>query len=134
SRKPIVLLFDEHGSHISKRWINLALANNILLFCLPPHTTHCLQPLDVSCFGPLQTAWFNQCCDTVLTETGEPMELQYVVKEYWEARKVSFKESTILASWQKSGIQPLNPSVFSASDFAPSIPLSIRNQLPESFP
>ncbi|KIK54576.1 hypothetical protein GYMLUDRAFT_176828, partial [Collybiopsis luxurians FD-317 M1] len=96
--KPILLIFDGHDSHIGEDWIDLALANNIILFCLPLHTTHCLQVLDVNCFRPLQTAWFNQC-DTVLAETGEPMELQFVVKEYWEARKVAFKETTILAAW-----------------------------------
>ncbi|KIK57474.1 hypothetical protein GYMLUDRAFT_172573, partial [Collybiopsis luxurians FD-317 M1] len=67
------------------------------------NTTHHLQPLDIGCFGLLQTAWFN-CCDTVLGETGEPMELQNVVKEYWEVRQGAFKETTILASWQNSGI------------------------------
>ncbi|KAJ4466261.1 DDE superfamily endonuclease-domain-containing protein [Lentinula aciculospora] len=74
SDKPIVLLFDGHQSHISKEWVDLALENNIVLLCLPSHTTHRLQPLDVGCFGPLQTAWFNRC-DEILEETGEPMPL-----------------------------------------------------------
>ena len=50
---PILLIYDGHGSHTTLDWITLARANNIILYCLPPHTTHWLQPLDVGCFGPL---------------------------------------------------------------------------------
>ena len=57
-----------YGSHTTLDWITLAHANNIILYCLPPHTTHQLQPLDVGCFGPIQIAWFNRC-DEILDET-----------------------------------------------------------------
>jgi hypothetical protein len=56
---PILLMYNGHGSHTTLDWVTLAHSNNIILFCLPPHTTHRLQPLDVGCFGLLQTAWFN---------------------------------------------------------------------------
>ena len=59
SEPPIALIFNGHGSHTTLEWINIARDYNIILFCLPPHTTHRLQPLDVGCFGPLQIAWFN---------------------------------------------------------------------------
>ncbi|KAF9067509.1 hypothetical protein BDP27DRAFT_1422803 [Rhodocollybia butyracea] len=62
------------------------------------------------------------------------MELRDIVHEYWEARKTAFTERTILASWRKSGICPLNPSIFTDADFAPSIISSTKNQLPASFP
>ncbi|KAF8816005.1 DDE-domain-containing protein [Phlegmacium glaucopus] len=83
---PILLINDGHGSHTTLDWITLAQANNIILYCLPPHTTHWLQPLDVGCFGPLQTAWFNRC-DDILDETGEPMEMKDVVGAYFVARR-----------------------------------------------
>ncbi len=59
SGKPILLIYDGHGSHNSAELIRLARANNIILFCLPPHTTHKLQPLDVGVFGPFQNAWIE---------------------------------------------------------------------------
>ncbi|KDR68191.1 hypothetical protein GALMADRAFT_32338, partial [Galerina marginata CBS 339.88] len=99
---------DGHGSHTTLEWINLARANNIILYCLPPHTTHRLQPLDVGCFGPLQTAWFNRC-DEILDETGEPMEMRDVVKEYFVARRKAFKSENILQAWKNSGLRPINP-------------------------
>ena len=90
----IMLVYDGHGSHTTLKWITLARANNIILFCLPPHTTHCLQPLDVGCFGPLQIAWFNRC-DEIMDETGEGMDMRDVVNEYFAARRKAFKPETI---------------------------------------
>ena len=39
----------------------LAFDNSIILYSLPPKTTHKLQPLDVGIFGPLQVAWTKHC-------------------------------------------------------------------------
>ena len=113
--------------------LTLARENNIILFCLPPHTTHRLQPLDVGCFGPLQTAWFNQC-DEILDETGEGMEMKDVVSEYFVARRKVFKSENILKAWKNSGLRPLNPDIFRSSDFAPSHSSSTQRHAPSSFP
>ena len=37
-----------HGSHMGLELVDLCRENNVILFCLSPHTTHALQPLDVS--------------------------------------------------------------------------------------
>ena len=44
SQRPVILFVDGHASDITLDVINLARENDILLFCLPPHTTHALQP------------------------------------------------------------------------------------------
>ena len=130
---PIMLIYDGHGSHTTLEWINMAREKNIILFCLPPHTTHRLQPLDVGCFGPLQIAWFNRC-DEILDETGEKMDMRDVVKEYFAARRKAFKPTTIQQAWRKSGLRPLNPDLFTPSDFAPSHSSSTASHTPSSFP
>jgi hypothetical protein len=130
---PILLIYDGHGSHTTLDWVTLARSNSIILFCLPPHTTHRLQPLDVGCFGPLQIAWFNRC-DEILDETGEGMEMKDVVKEYFAARKKAFKNENILKAWKNSGLRPLNPNLFTASDFEPSHSSSTHCHAPSSFP
>ena len=48
-----ILIIDGHGSHLSLNLIDSAIENNVILYCLPPHTTH-LQPLDISVFKPLK--------------------------------------------------------------------------------
>ena len=54
-QRPVLLLVDGHKSHITLNVIDLCQENNIILFCLPPHTTHALQPLDVAVFNPYRT-------------------------------------------------------------------------------
>ena len=130
---PILLIYDGHGSHTTLDWITLARSKNIILYCLPPHTTHRLQPLDVGCFGPLQIAWFNRC-DEILDETGEGMEMKEVVTEYFVARRKAFKSENILKAWKNSGLRPLNPNLFTAADFAPSHSSSTQCHAPSSFP
>ena len=69
------LIFDGHASHKTPEMKELAFQNNILLYCLPPHSIHKLQPLDVGIFGPLQTAWNKHCqecaasCNSITHDT-----------------------------------------------------------------
>ncbi|KIN92916.1 hypothetical protein M404DRAFT_17369 [Pisolithus tinctorius Marx 270] len=98
SGRPIVLIYDGHGSHVTSEMIETAIAHNILLFALPPHTTHRLQPLDVGIFGPMQKAWSKQCEEYSL-RTGEGMQRCDVVEEYMKAWEKAFRESTILQAW-----------------------------------
>jgi len=44
--RPLILLLDGHSSHFSPEAIHLAAKEDIILFALPPNTTHLLQPLD----------------------------------------------------------------------------------------
>jgi hypothetical protein len=52
--RPVVLLVDGHSSHINLETSLFCKANDILLFCLPPHSSHITQPLDVGVFAPLK--------------------------------------------------------------------------------
>jgi len=89
--------------------IELAWKHNIILFCLPPHTTHKLQPLMLvylciwSLFTQLDRTVRWDCwgyCRRMLRED--------FVKEYMDVRRTTFKLSTIHAAWQKSGCWPVN--------------------------
>ena len=52
-----MLVQDGHKSHMTMDLIDLARANNVILFNLPPHTTHATQPLDKNIFKPLKSAF-----------------------------------------------------------------------------
>lgn len=58
---PCLLIYDGHASHIGVDLIESALANNVVILKLSPHTSHVLQPLDV--FRGLKSKW-----DSILTE------------------------------------------------------------------
>lgn len=53
-RDPHLLILDGHGSPTTPEFILFALEHNIILLCLPSHTSHMLQPLDVDSFAILQ--------------------------------------------------------------------------------
>jgi hypothetical protein len=53
--EPVLLLLDQHSSHLSAEALELAAANGIVVFGLVPHASHILQPLDVACFRPWHT-------------------------------------------------------------------------------
>jgi len=55
--KPVLLLCDGHNSHLTYSTVKKAQDNQIILFCLPPNTSHALQPLDVGFFAPLKSVW-----------------------------------------------------------------------------
>ena len=130
---PILLIYDGHGSHTTDEMQKLAEEHNIELFCLPPHTTHRTQPLDVGVFGPLQRRW-QERCDEVLEATDEEIRKVDFVKEYMEARKHAFSPDTIRKAWERCGICPLNPNIFTDADFSPSASTSRHAHLPGSYP
>lgn len=51
---PILLLLDNHSSHLCIKTLDLAKSNWIIIISFPPHCSHKLQPLDVSVFGPFK--------------------------------------------------------------------------------
>jgi hypothetical protein len=118
-----LLILDGHGSHETITIIDLAAEYNIIVLLLPPHTTHKLQPLDVGIFGPFSRKWIDVCDDIVIL-TGSEMRKEDFVKQYMEVREETFRRSTIVAAFKKSGIWPVNRDVFTAEDYAPSIPYS----------
>lgn len=58
---PVLLLLDNHASHLSIEAIDIAIANGVHMLSLPPHCSDKLQPLDVSVFGPIKTYYKSQC-------------------------------------------------------------------------
>jgi hypothetical protein len=52
-----MLLFDGHGSHLTREVVSFCLKKKIILLCLPSHSTHILQPCDVGAFRPLADAY-----------------------------------------------------------------------------
>lgn len=64
-RKPngkVLLILDGHASHTNSiSVLEFTEENDIILLCLPAHTTHFLQPLDRSFFKSLKTYYYSAC-------------------------------------------------------------------------
>ena len=59
--RPLLLLMDGHATHYCPETIRQAARHKVVLFTLPPNTTHLSQPLDKGCFAPLKTKWKEEC-------------------------------------------------------------------------
>ena len=53
---PVLLLVDNHFSHLSLNARDYATANGIIMLSFPPHCTHKLQRLDRTVYGPFKKA------------------------------------------------------------------------------
>ena len=75
--RPLLLLLDGHSSHYCPDTIRLAAKEKVIIFALPPNTTHITQPLDKGCFGPLKTYWKEEC-HNYMTENPSKVMSRYV--------------------------------------------------------
>jgi hypothetical protein len=105
---PIILCFDGHKSHISIDLIDLALANNIRLNLLPPHSSHEYQPMDVGVFGPAKVAMKK-----IVTQFYVNTRFSKITKAHFThlmslLHKVAFHPEHIVAGFRKSGLYPLS--------------------------
>ncbi len=70
STRPLLLLLDGHSSHYCPETIRTAAASQIIIFALPPHTTHLTQPLDKSAFACLKKSWRKVCHEFIVSNPG----------------------------------------------------------------
>ncbi|KAF5378694.1 hypothetical protein D9757_010747 [Collybiopsis confluens] len=106
SGRPRLLILDGHNSHCTHKFCAWAAKHKIEILCLPSHTTHALQPCDALV--------------TSLTQKLIPVDKFNLLEHYATARNQSFKRSTILAAFCKTGIYPLDRSAIPESAFEPA--------------
>ncbi|KAL8330733.1 hypothetical protein RB593_001619 [Gaeumannomyces tritici] len=105
-----LLLIDNHGSHLTLPFWEKCQAEKIVIFPLPPHTTHKLQPLDVGIFSTFKAAHQRDLARQI-----EQGAVDYDRPEFFDGlhnmRRRAFKVSTIKSAWLKCGLLPFNPEV-----------------------
>jgi len=106
-----VLLIDGHSSHIDIEASKLCRDNNILLYCLPPHSSHITQPLDVGFYGPLKASWRKAVAKYALDHVGYSVTKYTFAEVFKEAWIATVKMSTIVNASHHAGIWPVNPNV-----------------------
>src|SRR6266487_3187357 len=60
NKKPQVLICDSFGTHKILEILEFCFENNIILCCLPSHTSYKLQPYNVAVFALLKAAYRKQ--------------------------------------------------------------------------
>lgn len=105
--RPLILFMDGHSLHYQPDTLSLASESGIIIFTLPPNTTHLLQPLDKGVFGPFKAHWKRVCEDFKVSH-------RQVINEYnfcslfSKAWLESMTVSNIAGGFRTTGLYPLN--------------------------
>lgn len=121
SPKPILLLMDSHGSHITPEVIDLARDNDIHILTFPAHTTHILQPLDVGVYKSLKTAWQKEMYDYMAAHPTEKPSKYNFHSIFNGAFVKAMSSKNIVNSFRGCGIIPLNRDAIPKEKLAPSL-------------
>lgn len=111
--RPILLLLDGHSSHYCPDTVRLAAQEQVILFTLPPNTTHLSQPLDKGCFSSLKVAWKEACHHFLTMNPGKVVTIYQFSMLFSQAWMKSMTVSNICAGFRVTGVHPLNRDVFS---------------------
>jgi hypothetical protein len=120
-QRPVLLLMDNHASHVDFRVIEYAKENGIVLLTFPPHCSHALQPCDVSVFGPFKRALRSSHNDWIQMNPGKRISIKEVAGLCKGPFLSKLTAENIIPGFQSTGIWPFNRTAIPTSKFAPSI-------------
>lgn len=111
-KKPVLVFIDGHKSHMTKDLSKYCYDNGIILYALPPNTTHMMQPADVSVFKPLKQEWAR----TVHEWSSQPDNFNSVLTKSTfcpllnKVLKKPTLEDAIKNGFRKCGLYPFDPN------------------------
>jgi hypothetical protein len=117
-----LLLLDGHNSHCSYEFVDFCEKHQIVLLCLPSHTTHRLQPCDIGVFGPLASCW--------KAEVNEASQQHLAIMKYNFLE--IYTQTTIQSAFRKTGIHPFDPSMIEETAFSPALNTTMKPAQPIS--
>lgn len=117
--KTVLIILDNHESHISVEAISFAKDNGIVLLTMPPHTSHKLQPLDRTVFGPYKT-FYNKVSSEWMATSGKPITIYDVAGLIGKAYSKSFTIKNVTRGFEVTGIWPFNADIFGDDEFLPA--------------
>ena len=121
--RPLLLLMDGHSTHFEPSVIRKAA--EVILFCLPPHTTHLLQPLDKGCFGPLKVCWRRECQAYLRRNPGKVMTRFEFSRVFSQAWFQGMSMSSVIGGFRTTGVylfdrHALQPATNTPTRFNPA--------------
>lgn len=109
--RPLLLLLDGHSSHYFPETIHKAAKEQVVIFVLPPNTTHLTQPLDKGCFGPLKVKWREVCHQYTISNPGKVVNRYVFSQPLNQAWMQAMTMTNIVAGFQVTGVYPLSRQV-----------------------
>nr|XP_023028779.1 jerky protein homolog-like [Leptinotarsa decemlineata] len=118
--KPVLMVLDNHESHLSISVLNFCKENGVILLSFPPHTSHKLQPLERMVFGPLKRH-FNSAADAWLRFNPSKVLNIYDIPTILEdAFPLAVTPLNIQKGFSVTGIWPNNIEIFHDDEFLPA--------------
>ena len=117
---PVLLVLDNHSSHISIQALDYAKSNAITILTFPPHCSHKLQPLDRTVYGPFKRFYNNAADNWMINHPGANMSIYDIPQLVEQAFKSAMTPGNIASGFRVSGIFPFNDAVFGDDEFLPS--------------
>ncbi|CAM4572986.1 unnamed protein product [Leuciscus chuanchicus] len=114
----LLLLLDNHHSHISVAAIDFCRAHGIVMLSFPPHCSHRLQPLDRSVFGPLKHYVRTASDLWMKNHPGQHMTIYDIPSLVAATLPLAATPNNLAAGFSCTEIWPLNPEVFDEDTFA----------------
>ena len=115
-----LIMYDGHKSHLSLTLTEWAKKRNVILYVLPPHTSHLTQPLDLSVFGPLKSQYYKECQTYLQQNPGISITRYEVAKLTAKPYLKALCPENIISGFRKSGIYPYNNKTLTSSQLAPA--------------
>ena len=108
--RPLLLLLDGHASHYCPDVIKMAAKEKVIIFALPPNTTHLTQPLDRACFSPLKTQW-KQIVQAFVAHNHRPVGRYDFSSLFAHAWVNAMSMKNVMSGFRVCGICPFNREV-----------------------
>ena len=87
----------------------------VIIFCLPPHTTHGSQPQDASVFRSLKQNWQHACHNFIQSNPSLAITKNQFSGLFSKAWGKAMNPVTICSGFRRRGVYPLNPDVIDCS-------------------
>ena len=108
SARPLLLLLDGHSTHYQPDVVRFAQEHDVIMLCLPPHTSHEMQPLDCDVFGPLKCHWSNTCHDFYQNNPGKVVTKFNFNTLFSQAWLKAVSPINVISGFKTCGMHPYN--------------------------
>lgn len=115
--KSVLLLLENHDSHLSIESLNYSRDNGIAILSFPPHFSHKQQPLDRSVYGPLKKYISTAFDSWMVNNPGKTKKIYEIPEMVKQALPLEATPNNITAGFIISGIFPFNRQIFIDIDF-----------------
>ena len=103
--RPLLLILDNHTTHIDVKVLKEAKQNDVIMICIPPHTSHLFQPLDVGVFHQMKE-YFRKLASAYTREHIEEKTQVEFVQFLYIAHQSSMTEEHLKSGFERACIYP----------------------------